>query len=141
MDWVTYNMCNSCIFRHLVALRDIPAGKTIFSDGPIAFGPSPDHLCDNDICIVCMRSLVHPNVCGKCFWPVCSSQCGKSSAHNLECSTLSACVRQSEEDLLPMRHLVALRCLLLKHKDSCAWGQILRLEVKSAELSSSQGRS
>ena len=110
-------------------MRDIPPGKAVFVESPLTFGPSLDQLCDNDICIVCMRYLGHPNVCGKCFWPVCSSECGRSAIHKMECSTLSACARQSEDDLLPLRHLLALRCLLFKHKDSNAWNEVLQLEV------------
>eukprot|EP00095_Tigriopus_kingsejongensis_P012348 maker-scaffold198_size266703-snap-gene-0.25 protein:Tk12348 transcript:maker-scaffold198_size266703-snap-gene-0.25-mRNA-1 annotation:"hypothetical protein DAPPUDRAFT_194440" len=118
----------SSVAKHLVAIRDIPPGKAIFSETPLAQGPSPDHPNDDDICIVCLSELDHAMVCSKCFWPVCSSECGRSDQHKMECATLAACARESEEDLLPLRHLVVMRCLLMKHRDQYAWEKLMDLE-------------
>ncbi len=69
------------------------------------------------------------NVCGKCFWPVCSSECGRSASHRAECAALSAFARRSEDELAPLRHLLALRCLLLRGgSDDRSWQDLLRLE-------------
>ncbi|XP_059095829.1 uncharacterized protein LOC131890495 isoform X2 [Tigriopus californicus] len=116
------------IGRHLIAIRDIPAGKVIFSESPLAQGPSPDHPNDDDICIICLSELEHPKVCSNCFWPVCSSECGRSSRHKMECATLAACARESEEDLLPLRHLLVMRCLQMKHRDQYSWEKLLDME-------------
>ena len=118
------------LHRHLVALRDIPPGKSILTESPLAFAPPASYPSDDDICIVCLAALPNPNVCGRCFWPVCSSECGRSERHRMECSTLSACARQSEEELLPLRHLLVLRCLLLRHRKERDWEQLMKLEVK-----------
>lgn len=95
----------------------------------MAVGPSPDHPNDDDICIICLNELEHPKVCSNCFWPVCSSECGRSNRHKMECATLAACARESEDDLLPLRHLLVMRCLQMKHKDQYSWEKLLDMEV------------
>lgn len=93
------------------------------------------------------------------FRPVCSSECGKSDRHRHECSILSACARfvrhwkwqlwwytsqpsrTSEEELLPVKHLLALRLLLTYKKDEFSWQKLEKMEdhhgvqtfVRSAE--------
>ncbi len=71
-------------------------------------------------------------MCGKCFWPVCSSECGRCPSHRAECATLSAFARRSEDELAPLRHLLPLRCLLLRNRrDRRAWEELLRMEVSN----------
>ena len=125
------------IFRYLVAIRDITAGKVIFTEYPSIIGMiilrlkclntytegvprfhrpddrsrqsggrRPLHQLFKTIsrfeCLLqvgsalCLRrlNLKLDLVYLRCFWPVCSSECGRSRQHRVECSTLSsACVR------------------------------------------------
>ena len=118
--------------RHLIALRSIPAGRAIFTECPLASGPA-GNTSDDQLCVVCLRYLDHPSVCGRCFWPVCGSECGRTQRHRAECGVLAACVRQSEDEALPVRHLLVLRCLLLKNRDQYAWDKVMELEVKASE--------
>jgi hypothetical protein len=117
-------------------MRDIPAGKALFSELPLTLGPPLDHQSDDDVCVVCLAAMSpdHPSVCGRCFWPVCSSECGRSARHREECSTLSAGgARRSEDELLPVRHLLPLRCLLLRNRDEYKWGKLVQMEVNVQE--------
>ena len=53
-----------------------------------------------------------PYRCGRCFWPVCSSECGRTQRHKAECNVLAACARQSEDEVLLQRSAKRRGCSL-----------------------------
>ncbi|XP_023325036.1 protein msta [Eurytemora carolleeae] len=93
--------------RHLVALRDLEAGELIFSEHPVAVGPGDSQ----GSCIVCSRDT--QAVCSRCWWTLCQ-RCVHSDIHQEECRLLSSCTVKGPELGLPTRHVLSLRCILLK---------------------------
>eukprot|EP00092_Neocalanus_flemingeri_P005603 GFUD01006035.1.p1 GENE.GFUD01006035.1~~GFUD01006035.1.p1 ORF type:complete len:489 (-),score=162.34 GFUD01006035.1:66-1532(-) len=107
--------------RHLVAIRDLSPGDLIFNESPTAFSPG----VAEGVCIVCLRRI-EAGVCSKCWWPVCGERCKESTVHQEECRYLASCLASGEDSSLPTRHLLVLRCLLLKNNPR-VWDRVLRL--------------
>ena len=53
--------------RYMVASRDLQPGEVIFSEEPLAMGPSHEAL---PCCLDCMKPA-NGNICPKCLMPVC----------------------------------------------------------------------
>ena len=112
------------LYRYLIAIRDLKAGELIFTESPIAYSPGQHE----DTCLVCLKSTRGLSPCPRCWWPVCSETCQKSPIHKSECRYLATCTVSGEDTSLPIRHVLALRCLLLKTTNPRAWERLVRLK-------------
>lgn len=74
---------------------------------------------------MCLRPC--PSLCARCWWPVCSDRCRQSAVHKVECRYLASCLADGADSSLPIRHVLALRCLLLKTTSPRAWQRLCRL--------------
>ncbi len=74
----------------MVAARDIQPGEVIFSEEPLALGPSHDA---RPCCMDCMKPLNVKDsyLCPKCNLPVCEEMCSLGEEHSKECSILAGC--------------------------------------------------
>jgi len=71
--------------RYMVASRDLQPGEVIFSEEPLAMGPSHDAL---PCCLDCMKPA-NGFVCPQCQMPVCEEMCALGEEHAKECDILS----------------------------------------------------
>ena len=105
----------------MVAIRDICAGELILTESPTVFSPGQQE----ETCLVCLRPS--SSLCPQCWWPVCSTRCRQSPVHRAECRFLTSCLADQADSSLPVRHVLALRCLLLKTTNPRAWQRLGRL--------------
>ena len=108
--------------RYLTAIRDISAGELILTESPSVFSPGQQE----ETCLVCLRPS--SSLCPQCWWPVCSEKCRQGSLHQAECRYLTSCLAEAADSSLPIRHILALRCLLLKTTNPRAWQRLCRLK-------------
>jgi len=108
--------------RHLIAIRNLAPGDLIFNESPTTSSPG----AADGVCIVCLKRI-EAEVCNKCWWPVCGERCKDSTVHQEECRYLASCLASGEDSSLPTRHLLVLRCLLLKNNPR-VWDRILSLK-------------
>lgn len=79
----------------MVATRDIPQNKLIFTEVPIVISPkiNPDNKSSSVNCVGCFDSVsIGGYTCPKCAWPVCTPDCQgliNQKLHALECPILS----------------------------------------------------
>lgn len=134
------------IGRYLRANRNIEAGETILREKPLVYGPK---IISAPICLGCNRYVKPQDIpisvapsstrnrnqkpkvkfvrnfykCSTCKWPVCNSQCEKSSAHLAECQLMaekkfqcSIDYNADEENRKESAYcaILPLRCLLMK---------------------------
>lgn len=116
---------NEKIGRYAVAKQNLKAGDIIFNEKPFAYGPKADSPC---ICLGCYTPTDATNLCSKCFWPVCSTECENKKAHkDFECEIFTKAgvkfqsVSDPSEVCLQYECITPLRVLLAKEKDPKRW--------------------
>ncbi|CAG9858601.1 unnamed protein product [Phyllotreta striolata] len=116
---------NDKVGRYAVAKKDLKASDVILTETPFVYGPKSDSPV---VCLGCYNFLETLNVCSKCSWPVCNSECESQSTHkDFECETFSkAGVKfQIVDDLsevnLQYECITPLRLLLAKEKNPTRW--------------------
>ncbi|CAG0879389.1 unnamed protein product [Darwinula stevensoni] len=70
--------------QHLVAIRDVSQGQTVFNDQPLVLGPQL-FLSWDKMCVSCFSKIQEEHLCSKCGFPVCGQACEESERHRPEC--------------------------------------------------------
>ncbi|XP_034240562.1 uncharacterized protein LOC117644929 [Thrips palmi] len=80
--------CNDEVGRHLVAVRDIPAGTILMREEPIVAVTTPATLPDQEACVGCcaVRPVRQMKACRGCGWLVCGDACSLKDIHVPECT-------------------------------------------------------
>ncbi|CAH1104725.1 unnamed protein product [Psylliodes chrysocephalus] len=118
---------NEKVGRFAVAKENLKAGDVIFSEIPFAYGPKSDSPV---ICLGCYNYLETINLCSKCSWPVCNTNCQNKSAHkDFECEVFSKAgvkfqtVEDPSEVCLQYECITPLRVLLATEKNPSRWNE------------------
>ena len=109
--------------RHVVAVRDIPAGELILEDRPLIVSP---HTRSRAQCLECARLVSGTFLCPACNFPMCGPVCCDGDTHLQECRALHRVNFEAdiEEMTVSDDHYAAilpLRCLHLAETDKEGW--------------------
>lgn len=128
---------NDIVGRFAVVSENLKAGDLIFTEKPFAYGPKTD---SSPLCLGCYNP-VDKNLCSKCGWPICCTECENIPSHkDYECQVFSnARVKfQSVDDpsaiCLQYECITPLRVLLAKEKYPERWEkEIIPMEAHLKE--------
>ncbi|CAH0563390.1 unnamed protein product [Brassicogethes aeneus] len=116
---------NDKVGRYTVASEDLKPGQLIFEELPFAYGPKSDTYC---MCLGCSAHVDCTNLCSKCSWPVCSTECENLPVHkDNECQVFANAnvkfqsVNDPSEICLQYECITPLRVLLATEKDPERW--------------------
>ena len=132
--WPVITKYKPGVGRLLVAARDIDQGELIFTEE--CFAQGPNHNLTNKTCLECLKET--ENVCEKCNWPICNSECASGPSHSIECATLTQFRDNIDMEAMKEKDALywpisALRILLKCRENPVSWSIIKRMMSHNEE--------